>query len=266
MTDKASLEKTLDVLIATLAKAGLLPKITHEEKENLKSSMIDTLLAENSYDLRKNHFLDKKVQKTLMSTLVDLFIMQKRPEFGLQFNIRQLFNSNTSNNDLKNIFKDILTLLNNKLKPENQLTKKQIEEALAKIMEKITKKSEQKDIPAQSETIANILEILMSETLRSLYGGEDPRCLGEIPYPLFHIVGNLIAAIDSGPGTSPGIIDEPSRVDRDRPDYLGTENITKQNQISLGVTPLESLFNDPDVDLPYKISSSLNTPTMTRSR
>ena len=193
--DKDKLKQTLDLLIEKLAEKGLLPGVTPQEKETLKNSMADTLLAEDSYNLRKENFLNKNVQKTLMCALVSFFTMQKHPEFGLQFNIRQLFNKETSDNDLKNIFKSTLTLLNKKPGLKKPLTERQIEEALEEIMKKITEKSDKKDIPAQSETIANILEILMSETLRSLYGGQDPRGTGGEAFPLQSIVGNLIAAL-----------------------------------------------------------------------
>ena len=227
---KDELREVLEKILPILEK--VLPNELKPKNNAEKHQLIDDVMNFfdlNNVEIEKHDLKNPTMQKSLALALIMQRLVNKYPEQN--FNLKFLFEKNANPNlnelkpKLKNEFKKLFLMLN-ELNPKNKINEKELDKFAEKLANKLSEnfmKMDQ-DMLAKNDDMTNSVTELY---LRSIYGGDDPRILGEINYPVLGpIVGDLIghggigAPVKSEEDVS--LMADLPRYDPNKPDYVGT--------------------------------------------
>ena len=235
-TSKENLIKALDDLLKQMEAKGMVSGLSpnKKERENLIHTIADNILSTRP-NISKEDLKSPPFQKTLAISILSQHLTNKMPDFKFDYKNLFAFNKpelllddktkNAKENELKNVFKMLLTKLN-KLEPDKKkrLTEKNIDALAAYMAKKCLNNymGQQKQMSMQeNNSILNTLgefllemsltklildklnkntdkkneDKLLESSLVELYGG-DPRFAGKITGPVRHITGNLYGIAD----------------------------------------------------------------------
>jgi hypothetical protein len=224
-----TLDKLLDDLLKKLQEQGITQGLTFsaENKKSILKELRDHLKEEHGINLTNDMLKNNPaLQKTLALALTAVVASHMDPTFKFKLHLLFMDKDKVDKLELKKEIKRLLVLLNNQSPhPENDAMLDQLAE---KIIAKLI--STHKFSIAEDDENLKVLDKLMSEFLRNMFGGIDPRYTGEPAVPLARLVGNLAGLVDMGPGFSPtAMIDQNKRIGG--PDYTGSIELTLEREI-----------------------------------
>lgn len=185
---------------------------------------------------------NKEFQKALCVAIMHELFAEKSPKDSpqLKFDYKKLFDKalklkpDELKKEIANYLKEVLLAIN-RLQPKLKQRSVQEIEFLSTLLAKrgidsYLRQKKASTLFQNSPTVDAIGEAL-TEALRNLYGGKDPRIEGGFTAPVYRIVGNLFGIVNYSGGheASAAFIDELNSFDG-RADPLGVEN---QNLIRL---------------------------------
>lgn len=231
--EKDGLLKALEVVFNFMQKEGYVSP----EMANKKGQVLEQLAEQlKESGLTNNDMHDKQVQKRLMGAIVFAAMNDKK-------NLAQCITSlcsderseknETLDKSLNSCLGLIMKLLKLKKEPEKnspspkpdfqKLSKKMLDDFKNQFGKELNPKQKQ-----ELDDLVKTMEDPLNNTLRNLYGGDDPRIEGEIPFPIIGpIMGNLfgIANQTTPNPNSVAYMVESGTYNTNKPDYMGTENI-----------------------------------------
>lgn len=225
MLNKNELIEVLELLFNRMQENGMLPP-TIENKQALIEEVANQI--DSNFEIEKQALRNPAIQKSLSLCILSAAIAGKNPNF--KFDYVSLFQEKNNPDEMKKELTAQLVILfteANKLNPKNQFTPKAIL-ALAEVVAlELTNQfmKEDQHCPAENNDIVDVLAETFTSSLRSLFGGIDPRVAGGQIMPVLTIIGNLtgIVNLSSGHATSNAFMDEQNRFNG-HADPLGIEN------------------------------------------
>lgn len=243
------LRKTLELLLKKMQQQGMVTNV--QNKDEIIESIVKTI----GKDVTAEKLHTPEFKKGLMVALVSEVVASKNPD--AKFDYSKLFESVPDKENFKKLFKkelkDELHKLFDmmyKLTPDSKkIPDKELDNKLDKIVDEMLAERKANDESSLAENknamekvlnsfmqVLTLLDVVSNkepgkdkafeESMRSLFGGMDPRIEGGMMMPVQSIIGNLTGIADqSGQSneTSGAFIDE-SNSYQGKEDYLGIEN------------------------------------------
>lgn len=249
--DQRQLENVLDQLFEKMHKQGI--AISNDAKDQIKKEVTSELSNKLTPDDIKNPEVQKKLQACITTYLLG---GSNSKDFKNKFDEFNSLINNLKDEDTRTLpYKDkngkekdltlklkadmaLLKTLSHIFNPANPNTPELKPGAFAKKMTdemkldaKKNKKEEKKE-----EEIA-MLQKQLEETLRNMYGGDNPTLNGEVSVPIIGpIVGNLFAWTNQSQQdpNALSLIAQSATYNPGKSDPNGLENVAKMNEISVG--------------------------------
>jgi hypothetical protein len=230
--DKHQLEEALDKLFEHMEKTKGI-RIADETKKDIKKE----LSAELSDKFTHDEIKDPNLQKKLMSAITS-FVMGKRKEFDNMVTSLKDEDKRCEHDPVleKKLAVEMLLLAaaTKLLDPNNENQNKLTPKLFAE------KTKENQDPKKANKEEMNLAAQQLEATLRNLNGGDNPSVNGEIQFPILGpVFGNLYAYTNQttpDPNSLSEMV-ESITYNAGKTDYLGLENITKQDELSAGIEP-----------------------------
>lgn len=222
------IKEALELILNKMEREGLLRADC--DKEKLRDQVLEHL-EQNNIELEPKDLNEEPTKKLLVGVVISQMLGVKDDDYTKEMkagNTMELKDSLekklAASVALMAALKDLKPdQLNNILKP-----------ALAKVKEHPAPSPEQK---RQHETEVGLLERQLTDTYRSLNGGDDPRVTGEITGPVGQILGNLMGFTNpaSADPKATSFMVEAITFNAGKPDPNGTENLAKLSELMSGV-------------------------------
>lgn len=286
--ESRELEQVLDIILTQLQEKGILPTtISASEKNNIVHNVIETL--SNYEELSLDDIKKPQVKNSLCISLVSEYVGIKNPNH--KFDYGMLFDQDLSlkkdiQSKLQIGIKNLLTELNNtaptpegKLQPEiidkmainmaNDLTNKYMSQ------ENNNKLYENKSLfQTLGEIFTGILygseNSPLTESLRNLHGGIDPRIAGGVVSPVRYAAGNFGGVVDYiATPNDESFLGKASGFNPGAFDHLGIENAIQNRITSMSAVPTNkstSLLDDVLDGVYEQIAAKEATTTYTTPR
>ncbi len=228
----SELEKALEQVFQFMEKKGI--KIDNDKKNEICKEMVDALY----HKLSPEDIKEPNVQKRLISCISAKLAGDHK---AFENTLDELKDDDVKNTDDKHLDKKLgvmlLMLLSLQMKNELDNKKEFNPNPLKTILELTKKKDKNNDKEPTKEEKNEELELL-KETLRNLYGGDDPTQAGEIVFPVLGpIVGNVFGFTNqcaANPTSFAEMVDLIT-FNAGKSDPTGIENIAKLADIEDGI-------------------------------
>jgi hypothetical protein len=237
--NKTDLEKVITELFKYMEKMGI---VLNADKKKEITEQLTTALDDQ---LSKDDVKDINVQKKLLSCISAKLMGDQK---GLDSMMNVLKSNKKDDPDksldlkLKALFVVLIAALNNK----NELGKKDEKEQtlFAALLSLLKPKNKPEPKPEPEDEMAKRLD----ETLRNLYGGNNPTVNGEIEFPVLGpIIGNAFGFTNQCTPNVNSCADmvEDITYNAGKADPLGLENIAKLADMSDGINMDTALYTSP---------------------
>lgn len=260
------LEQILDLILQQLQENGMLPKnISEREKGKIIENVIETL--SNYQELSLDDIKKPQVKNALCLSLVSEYVGLKNPnhkfEYGMLFDQNLVLRKDIQSK-LEVGIKNLLNELNNTTPtPEGKLQPEIINKMAINIANDLTNqylKQENNDQLLENKSLFKTLGELftgilcgfadspLTESLRNLHGGIDPRVTGGVLSPVRYAAGNLAGIVDYvATPNDQSFLGKSSGYNPGDPDPLGIENAIHNRISSISSVPANketSLLDD----------------------
>lgn len=251
-------EEALDIIFKHMQEKGL---VQEEEREMILNNVIKHF--PEDFSLTMEDLQNENVQKFLMGAIissklgneadtkqfVDKLVEAQKNEFQEEPDPK--LNKKLAAGILLLLAgEQIQELLHEKLKP-NAPTPKPTPTNSAESKEKLENDAEKNELKSKMKQKIEMLAKQLEDTLRNLYGGEDPRMAGKIHAVVTYIVGNIAGFTHqsaANPNSLEDIVEEIT-YNPSKEDYLGLENIAKEDNLMSGIIDsIDNTFVTPLVE------------------
>lgn len=231
---KDDLEKVITELFKYMEKMGM--KLNDEAKKGIMNELTEKL----DDQLSKDDVKDINVQKKLLAC-ISAIIMNDKKSLDSMLNVLQSNKKDDPDKNLdlklKGLFVVMMAFLENKNDPKHEAGLK----TLLALLKPNPDNKKAKEKPEDQ------MEKELEASLRSLYGGNDPRVNGEVPFPVLIAVSNAFGHTNqcAADPTSCAEMVEDITYNAGRADPLGLENVAKQSEMSDGIDMEGALYTSP---------------------
>jgi hypothetical protein len=278
--------KAVEAIFIQIKQKGMLPEQSAQKKNELIMHVTNTIQAIGGMDEKElhNQMFNKIAHALVLSSIADLttpLAQNKLNNPNLKIDLSFLFKNllQLKPTEIKDELKNLLQIVNqlnpkalklDEVKLERSLNN---EEKIDLIAENLATNMLMGLADNKNELTMLTLNDLLTEALRNVNDGVDPRVAGGVRFAPQHLEGNYSAMIDAGPEVSPfATIDDGGRLDLQQGDYRGVEATVLQHMASIGAAPeanspllalvntINSLLPPEEPSYAFKTPSPFNNP------